>query len=39
MTLELLTHTQGHHGFDIEDDDARSREILQHTLEFIRLHG
>ena len=35
-TLDLLTHPQGRHGFDILDDDARSRAVLRRTLEFLR---
>lgn len=35
-TLELLNHAEGRHGFDILDDDARSRQIIQRTLEFLR---
>jgi acetyl esterase/lipase len=37
-TLELLQHPNGHHGFDILDDDARSREIIAQTLAFVRAH-
>jgi acetyl esterase/lipase len=37
-TLELLNHPQGRHGFDILDDDARSRQIIRRTLEFLREH-
>jgi acetyl esterase/lipase len=39
VTLDLSNHTTGHHGFDIEDDNDRSREILKRTLDFIRAHG
>ena len=35
-TLDLLNHPDGRHAFDILDDDARSRQILQHTLAFLR---
>ena len=31
-----MTHPQGRHGFDILDDDARSRAIIRRTLEFLR---
>jgi acetyl esterase/lipase len=34
--LELLNHPKGRHGFDILDDDARSREIIARTFEFLR---
>ena len=36
--LELLNHPTGRHGFDILDDDARSREILARTFEFLKTH-
>ncbi len=35
-TLDLLTHPDGRHGFDILDDDARSRQIIERTLAFLR---
>jgi acetyl esterase/lipase len=35
-TLDVLTHPAGRHGFDILDDDARSREIIRRTLDFLR---
>jgi hypothetical protein len=34
--LDLMNHPAGRHGFDILDDDARSREIIARTLEFLR---
>jgi acetyl esterase/lipase len=34
--LELLNHPEGRHGFDILDDDARSREIIARTLAFLK---
>jgi acetyl esterase/lipase len=34
-TLDLLTHPSGRHGFDILDDDARTKEIIRRTLEFL----
>ena len=36
VSLELFNHPAGHHGFDIEDDNERSREILKRTIEFIK---
>jgi acetyl esterase/lipase len=38
VALEVLTHPQGHHGFDVIDDDARSREILRRTVAFLQAH-
>ena len=39
LTIEVVNHATGHHGFDIEDDNDRSREILRRTIEFIKTHG
>jgi acetyl esterase/lipase len=39
LTIEVVNHATGHHGFDIEDDNQRSREILRRTIEFIKTHG
>jgi acetyl esterase/lipase len=38
VALELLNHESGRHGFDILDDDERSREVLTRTLEFLKHH-
>lgn len=35
-TLELMNHPQGEHGFDVMNDDARSRHILARTLAFMK---
>jgi acetyl esterase/lipase len=34
--LDLLNHPAGQHGFDILDDDARSREIIARTIGFLQ---
>jgi hypothetical protein len=34
--IDVLTHPTGRHGFDILDDNPRSREIIARTLEFLR---
>jgi acetyl esterase/lipase len=34
--LDVSNHPTGHHGFDILDDDERSREIIAAALEFIK---
>jgi acetyl esterase/lipase len=34
--LDLLNHSEGRHGFDILDDDARTRQIIGRTLDFLR---
>ncbi|HET8841880.1 MAG TPA: hypothetical protein VFN35_10450, partial [Ktedonobacteraceae bacterium] len=36
LTLDFLTHPSGHHAFDVLDDVARSHEIIQRTLEFLK---
>lgn len=38
MTLDVLNHPAGFHAFDTRNDDTRTREILAHTLEFVREH-
>lgn len=36
--MTLTNHPDGPHGFDNEVDDARSREIVLETLEFLKRH-
>jgi dienelactone hydrolase len=36
--VEFVTHPDGQHGFDVLDDDDRSREIVARTLAFMRWH-
>ncbi|HYS52820.1 MAG TPA: hypothetical protein VER58_03520 [Thermoanaerobaculia bacterium] len=36
--LTLLNHPTGKHGFDILDDDERSREIIATAVEFMKRH-
>lgn len=36
VSLTLLTHPNGQHGFDILDDEARSREIVRTTIAFLK---
>ena len=35
---DLMNHPEGQHSFDMLDDNARSREIIKATLEFIKAH-
>jgi acetyl esterase/lipase len=35
-SVEVINHAAGQHGFDIEDDNDRTREIIRRTLEFIK---
>ncbi len=37
-TLEVLNHPTGRHGFDILDDDPRSRQVIARTVEFLKTH-
>jgi acetyl esterase/lipase len=34
--VEMLEHAQGRHGFDVLNEDDRSREIIRRTLEFVK---
>jgi len=36
--LELMNHPAGRHGFDILDDDDRSREIIARAVAFAQAH-
>ncbi|HKI00666.1 MAG TPA: alpha/beta hydrolase [Thermoanaerobaculia bacterium] len=36
--LDVLNHPRGQHGFDVLDDDARSREIIARTVDFLKGH-
>lgn len=36
--LDVLNHPQGHHGFDVLDDDARSRDIIARAMAFAGEH-
>ena len=38
VTLDVVNHATGHHAFDTEDDNDRSREIIRQTVAFIRTH-
>lgn len=37
-TITVANHPQGVHGFDNQNDDDRSREIVQSALAFMRFH-
>jgi acetyl esterase/lipase len=36
--LTLMNHPSGVHGFDVENDDERSREIIRAAVAFMRAH-
>ena len=36
VSIEVMNHATGRHGFDIEDNNDRSREILKRTIEFLK---
>ena len=33
--IELMNHPDGRHGFDILDDNPRSREIIVRSMDFV----
>jgi acetyl esterase/lipase len=35
VEIDYLNHAKGQHAFDVRDDDARSRAIIQHTLDYL----
>jgi dienelactone hydrolase len=39
LTIDFMNHPQGHHGFDVDDDNDRSREIIKRAVEFIKAHS
>jgi hypothetical protein len=39
LTLNVANHATGHHGFDVQDDNERSREIIRQTIQFIKTHS
>lgn len=38
VPITFMNHPEGLHGFDILNDDERSREIIRATLEFLKTH-
>jgi acetyl esterase/lipase len=38
ILLNFANHPQGVHGFDNQNDDERSREIIREAIEFIKIH-
>lgn len=38
VPITFMNHPAGRHAFDMLDDNARSREIIRATLEFIKTH-
>jgi len=38
ISISLMNHPQGEHGFDVRNHNARSREIIRATLEFMKAH-
>jgi hypothetical protein len=36
--LDVVNHSAGRHGFDILDDDERSREIIARAVAFAQAH-
>ena len=38
VVLDVMNHPSGRHGFDILDDDDRSREIIARAVAFAQAH-
>jgi len=38
IALSLLNHPDGVHGFDNQNDDERSREIIRSAIAFMYIH-
>jgi acetyl esterase/lipase len=38
LSIEVMNHATGRHGFDIIDANGRSGEIIRRALEFLRAH-
>lgn len=38
VPLTLINYTEGHHAFDVMDDNDRSRDIIEQTLKFMKSH-
>lgn len=38
LPLDFVNYLQGYHGFDILNDTPRSRQIMQQTVAFFKLH-
>jgi hypothetical protein len=38
ITINISNHAEGHHGFDMLDDNARSREVIRHAMDFVKSH-
>ncbi|HEX8491202.1 MAG TPA: alpha/beta hydrolase [Pyrinomonadaceae bacterium] len=38
-TLDFSNHAEGQHGFDVLDNNERTREIIRRTIEFIKAHS
>jgi hypothetical protein len=36
VRMRVVLRADGRHGFDILDDDSRSRQVMQRTLTFLR---
>lgn len=37
-TIDFANHPQGIHGFDNQNDDERSREIIRRVVDFMKIH-
>lgn len=39
LSVDVVNHATGHHAFDIEDNNERSRDIIKRTIEFIKANN
>lgn len=38
LPISLINHATGTHGFDLDEDTATSRAVIQQVLAFLQLH-
>jgi acetyl esterase/lipase len=38
VSIEFINYVEGVHGFDVENNNERTREIIRRTMEFIKKH-
>jgi acetyl esterase/lipase len=38
ISIEFINYVEGVHGFDVENNNERTREIIRRTMEFVKKH-
>jgi dienelactone hydrolase len=38
LSIEFINYVEGTHGFDVDVNTDRTREIIKRTLEFVKKH-